>query len=167
MNKVCHYMEESLKEIRVSKKKTPEDVLAIMYDDPHRKFKNIHIDLMNSFYLEYKNVRKKIKMDELFSYSSDGQEMSIAVYCQELKDRIVEALKNESVEYVTDLAIYVCYVLFPSRSKTFVWDLFGEELIMNVYKHKQDTVTVPVLDPNGEIRYLGQNYRLQEVYIDI
>ena len=167
MNKICHYMENELKEIKLSKSHTPTDVLDMMYSIRGREFEKQHIDLMNKFYFEYKNVRKELKTKEFFNLDGETNIAipNISMYCSVLRKSISEKIKAD-IDYVTDLALYVCYEIFPSRTKSFVWDLFGNQIIRNLKKHKQSHIAIPVLDDSGEIEYLGNHYRLQEINVD-
>ena len=69
-------------------------------------------------------------------------------------------------KYITDLALYICYELYPSRVKTFVWDLFGNQIVENLKSKCTSPVTIPVRDEDsGTISYLGKKYKLLEVEV--
>lgn len=164
MNRICHHMETELKEIKQSVYHTPEEILNLMRNDPTREFSQKEIDLMNGFYLDYKREKGKIKKKELTGYfEEDGHTFdSITVYCKWARKEIVNSI-NKDMDYIVDLAIYVCYTLYPSRTKCFVWDTFGNNVLENIKKHSDSIITVPVKSNDGDIHYLGGNYKLLEV----
>jgi hypothetical protein len=51
-------------------------------------------------------------------------------------------------------------------SKTFVWSVFGESVIKNIEKNKQDHIYIPFQDDGGTINFLGKNYSLKEIIIN-
>ena len=167
MNKICHYMEQQLKEIHLWNIHTPKDVLEKMYSVFGRDFEKSHIDIMNKFYFEYKKVRQELKANEFFNldYGANIAVTNISNYCSFARKAIFDRICYDA-EYITDLALYVCYEMFPSRSKSFVWDLFGDHIVKNLKNHKQEHIMIPVFDENGTIKYLENRYRLQEIYID-
>lgn len=164
MNKICHYMENSLKEIRQSKKITSDNVYNLIMFDVNRQFNDENIIEMDQFYHEYKTKKMRIKMSEM-SGSEESKGDKWWQYCIELKSRIVDTIDMD-MNYIVDLAIYSCYIRYASRSKNFVWDLFGDEIIRNIYLHSSNVVSLPLLDnTNGDITYLNKKYKLTEIIL--
>lgn len=183
MNRICHYMEMNISEVKSkSNTHTPQKVLDLMYFDSNRTFLERHVNIMNNYYLLYKEDRKKINMKntgipELVDYNEDYNEEPVipnnfTQYCSNLRKRIWNEFKkdmdstNDINKYITDLALYICYELYPSRVKTFVWDLFGNQIVDNLKMKCKSPVTIPVRDEdNGTIFYLGKKYKLLEVEV--
>lgn len=176
MNRICHYMERNLKEIkRNSSQHTPREVLMLMYDDSERSFTERHVDLMNAFYLRYKSDKKKQKLTSDEEIKASGNTINnFNQYCSILRKEIIATFEkdlhnstmDEVISYITDLALYVSYELYPSRTKTFVWDLFGNQIIDHIKLKNESPVMIPVHDEdNGTIVYLGKKYKLLEVDI--
>lgn len=183
MNRICHYMEMNISEVKSkSNTHTPQKVLDLMYFDSNRTFLERHVNIMNNYYLLYKEDRKKINMKntgipELVYYKEDYNEEPVipnnfTQYCSNLRKKIWDEFKkdmdsdNDINKYITDLALYICYELYPSRVKTFVWDLFGNQIVDNLKMKCKSPVTIPVRDEdNGTIFYLGKKYKLLEVEV--
>ena len=175
MNRICHYMERNLKEIKRSSKHTPTEVLSLMYGNPDRAFTERHIELMSNYYLRYKNDKKKQKLKSDEDVKASGNIVdNFNQYCSILRKEIIATFEkdlrnittNEVVSYITDLALYVSYELYPSRTKTFVWDLFGNQIIEHLKLKNESPVTIPVHDEdNGTFKYLGKKYKLLEIDI--
>jgi hypothetical protein len=47
--------------------------------------------------------------------------------------------------------------------KSFAWNVFGEGIVDNITKNRQENVTVPFLDDKGDIKYLDSNYSLFDI----
>lgn len=174
MNRICHYMERNLKEIkRNSSQHTPKEVLDLMYANSERAFTERHVELMNNFYLRYKNDKKKQKLTSEEETKASGNIVgNFNQYCSTLRKEITAAFEkdlhdctvNEAASYITDLALYVSYELYPSRTKTFVWDLFGNQIVEHIKTKNESPVMIPVHDEDsGTLTYLGKKYKLLEV----
>lgn len=174
MNRICHYMERNLKEIkRNSSQHTPKEVLNLMYANSERSFTERHVELMNNFYLRYKNDKKKQKLTSEEETKASGNIVgNFNQYCSILRKEITAAFEkdlhdctvNEAASYITDLALYVSYELYPSRTKTFVWDLFGNQIVEHIKNKNESPVMIPVHDEDsGILTYLGKKYKLLEV----
>ena len=163
MNKLCHYMENNLKEIKQNSNHTPSYLLDLMRSDIDRQFLDSDVLQMTEYYKRYKKTKQKMKSMSLMEKENAGNDFG--QFCKNLKHEILNA-SDESYEYLTDLAIYICYVLYPSRSKNFVWDIFGNQIIENLKANSTEPIYLPVLDENGKIDYLGKKYSLMEVNVD-
>ncbi len=167
MNKICHYMERNLKELKIqSRTDTPDSVLKIMMGDSDREILDCDIELMDQFYKNYKAAKRETKAASKQGIETvNGLAGNFDQYCSNLRSEIFDLIKND-ISYITDLAIFVCYKMYPSRSKDFVWDLFGNQIIEHLKQNKQDTILLPVHDEeNGTLEYLGSKYRLQEIMV--
>lgn len=154
-------MEKNLKEIKNRKVDFGDSSLHLIVSDVDRQFNDGDILLMDKFYHEYKSTKKKIRAEELFEGVSTGKWWQ---YCIDLYERIINSIEQDQ-NYIVDLAIYACYVRHPSRTKGFVWDLFGDEIIENLLAKTDGTITLPIVDENGSVEYLGKRY--SEKVIDL
>ena len=168
MNKICHYMERELKEIRLeSRMSTPVEVKSLMFKQITREFLPEDISEMEKYYHKYKEAKRKLKsnqkkgFDETEVYVSNSDQ-----YCSNLRKEICDKI-NDNMSYITDLALHITYNICPSRSKDFVWDVFGNQIIEHIKQNNhKEKIYLPVRDDkNGLLEYLGINYRLQEIEI--
>lgn len=167
MNKICHYMEHNLKEMKIkSRTTTPSDVINLMLSDPDREFLDCDIELMDGFYKKYKSAKRKAKAAAKQGIETvNGLAGNFDQFCSNLKSEIIDSIQND-LNYITDLAVYTSYRIYPSRSKDFVWDIFGNQIIEHLKQNKQEHIILPVHDEeNGTLEYLGAKYRLQEIHI--
>lgn len=164
MNKVCHYMEDHLAEIkRLRRKHTPEDVLNLMYSGNNQNFCDEDISLMNEFYLAYKKAKEKFKKSQRNDFDdSNSATNTFNTKVKDIREQISEKISS-SVEYQCDLAIYISYELHPSRTKDFCWELFGNQIIKNIECNSSTPALLPVPAKDGDIEYLGKRYKTMEV----
>ena len=167
MNRVCHYMEDHLSEIkRKRQEKTPEHLIKMMYSGNHVNFPQEDIDYMNAQYLDYKGQKDDLRVKRKSNYTHTvSQTTEFIKYPSAIRDRISDRFISD-IEYACDLAIYVCYELHPSRTKDFCWSIFGNQIVRNIQKHTDTPPKMPVLDEqNGTMSYLGKRYKIVEVNV--
>ena len=164
MNKVCHYMEDHLAEIkRLRRKHTSEDVLNLMYSGNNQNFCDEDVALMNEFYLAYKKAKEKFKKSQRNDFDdSNSATNTFNTKVKDIREQISEKIFS-SVEYQCDLAIYISYELHPSRTKDFCWELFGNQIIKNIECNSSTPALLPVPAKDGDIEYLGKRYKTMEV----
>lgn len=164
MNKVCHYMEDHLAEIkRLRRKHTSEDVLNLMYSGNNQNFCDEDVALMNEFYLAYKKAKEKFKKSQRNDFDdSNSATNTFNTKVKDIREQISEKISS-SVEYQCDLAIYISYELHPSRTKDFCWELFGNQIIKNIECNSSTPALLPVPAKDGDIEYLGKRYKTMEV----
>ncbi len=164
MNKVCHYMEDHLAEIkRLRRKHTSEDVLSLMYSGNNQNFCDEDVALMNEFYLAYKKAKEKFKKSQRNDFDdSNSATNTFNTKVKDIREQISEKISS-SVEYQCDLAIYISYELHPSRTKDFCWELFGNQIIKNIECNSSTPALLPVPAKDGDIEYLGKRYKTMEV----
>ena len=64
---------------------------------------------------------------------------------------------------LANLAVDICYSAHEKDNKQFVWYIFGNDIIDNIYNNRQDICFIPAEDPNGDIIFLENKYSLQEI----
>lgn len=166
MNKLCHYMENNLMEIKKKRReKTPDNVLAMMYSGKNNNFATDDVESMNSFYLDYKKAKDLFKMKRKNGFEDSSAAVNVFNdTIKNLQHILVDDI-GESIEYQCDLAIYVCYELHPSRTKDFCWELFGNQIVRNIKANSPTNAHLPIPCESGDIEYLGKKYKCVEVNV--
>lgn len=166
MNKVCHYMEKNLSEIsRIRRQHTPDETLALMYSGNNVNFNEEYVEIMNRAYLDFKKAKEMYKKSKRNDFEdSDSATNTMGNIIKEIKATVADKI-DESMEYLCDLAIYISYELHPSRTKDFCWEFFGNQIVKNIAKNSTEPASVPVPCEDGDIRYLGRNYKSLEVNV--
>ena len=59
---------------------------------------------------------------------------------------------------LTNIIIDVCYA--SNKSKSFAWDICGDEIFKNVLKNSGGQIQFPIKDENGDIEFCGNTFSL-------
>jgi hypothetical protein len=164
MNKICHHMEKSIKQIKESKKIEDADDrnnIINLIKDPNLNVENLDEKLkaMDSLYRKYKKYKQVLAIT-----SDDGFEekfKTIDQYNKYIRQQAYSISSN--ISELANLAIAVSYVGRLDRG--FAWNLFGNGIVQNIIKGKQEHIMIPFLSDDGDIDYLGNRYSLFEIFL--
>jgi hypothetical protein len=164
MNKICNYMEENTKELKrdILNYETPEKIISIL------KNKNIITDpikykQMHNLYDIYKSEKNHFK--QILNQNTGQVYKTIEQYNKVMKQEAFKISSNGSE--LANLAIDICYIAHPKDNKNFAWNIFGDEIIKNVFLNKQEICKVPFKDKNGDIKYMNEKYKMFEINSDL
>ena len=126
MNKICHYMEKHLSEIKRKRHmKTPEHLVKSMYSGTNLNFAEEDIEYMNAQYLDYKAQKDSLRVKRKSDYThSVSQTSEFIKYPLAIRDRISDkfigdvqyAYRQRSFDHDQYLHIYYScdsYTLSP------------------------------------------------------
>jgi len=165
MNKICHHMENNLKEIKpLTRFETPERVISLLRTNQVQDKEKIEI--MKKFCREYFEQRKDFKASQILRglNKTESDFSSIEQYYCLLREKIINCFDSE--EEAVNVAVEVCYIQNYRQSKSFIWNILGKELLKNIIKNSTEKPSVLKLDNNGEIEYLFKKYKEVEVNLD-
>lgn len=159
MNKVCHYMEQRCKDIKFKLKNNKENDYVKLYMGKTFEIDNEKLKLMVDKYNDYMARRNKKNILE-------EEDMSLERYCSNLRNEIYEI--SIDIKELATLAVYVCYILNPNKPKDFAWDVCGEGIVENIMDNTNgQTIYIPRLNENGDIKYLGKRYSIESKEIGV
>ena len=89
---------------------------------------------------------------------TDGQDIELDMLrCkQSFVERCCEVCPNYMA--LTNIIIDVCYS--SNKSKSFAWDICGNEIFNNVLHNSENKIQFPVKDENGDIEFCGKKFSL-------
>lgn len=157
MNRLCRYMQTQLKDInKIPKKSDTEKIFVKIYNEKidldNNKLEMIKLKYKN--YLDFKKT-KQLKTSEFNNYEQ---------YYKFLRNQCLEQISSD-IKELANLSVYLCYKLYPNKSKDFCWDVFGLGILENL-KEKYNTVKIPHISEHGPIEYLGENFEMVDISID-
>ena len=157
MNRLSRYMESQLKDINKKSKKCDNQKIFEKLFNPVIEIDNSKLDLLLVKYKEYNDFKKEkqLKESQFSTYES---------YFKYLRNDCLEKISS-NIQELANLAVYICYQLYPNKPKDFCWDVFGGGIVENLEENKI-TVKVPHLCETGDIEYLGQRYEMVDVFIN-
>jgi hypothetical protein len=159
MNKICHYMEKNIKQIKIDMKTDQsESTVNIL--------KSYNIELDNEKFEKLLELYKKYKIGKRIFATIKNVEGDSAYKTLEQYNKFIRQeaqLISNNIQELANMSIIICYEKYPSDSKGFAWNIFSEGIIRNIEENRQDECFIPVLDSNGEIEYLGNHYTMKKV----
>ncbi len=161
MNKICHHMEKSSRQIRENHNIKDSDSLIDLIKGNNLEVENLEekLDKMDALYKKY----KKYKQTLAFSLE-DGSEEKFKTIEQYNKIIRQEAYSiSPNIRELANLAVAICYV--GNKDRGFVWNLFGEGIIENIKEESEKDIFIPFLDDDGDIEYMGNKYSMKKVSV--
>lgn len=156
MNKVCRFMEAKVKTLR-------EDIRLDILDDNVSLLKSLDqrtdTDLFKKLYAVYKRYKSE-KKAFLGGHDTEegGKKKTLDQFNKYVRLLCLEI--SEDTHLLSDMAVDICYVLHPSDNKSFLWNIFGEEIVDNLIS-KSESYQYPVRDDEGPIEYLWNRYSIK------
>ena len=168
MNLLCYHVED-IETQNKWKHKIQEEfdytVLLSKYFTPNDKemlFK-VRKAISDAFCVYNNRIRNFKEEKDMFLYDKD--------YLDEVERSIFHSVEKElfdnllcisnNTQDIANYSIYCFYNYFKNKTKSWMWELFGDNILLNL-KEKASSVLVPIIDENG-IEYLGKTYSLQKV----
>jgi hypothetical protein len=65
-----------------------------------------------------------------------------------------------NIEVLTNIVVDICYS--SQKSKSFAWDVVGEQIFKNVLQKNNNVIKYPIKDDNGDIEFCGNKFSLYE-----
>ena len=160
MNNICRYMEKEIKEIKINvKKASPDYIFNILYN-PKIDFTEEQMKEMLKVYKKYKASKSTQSNIDMYGEEENKNYSKEEIYALDF-DYI-----SDDIQRLANIAIYINYVLYPKSPKNFCWDLFGEGILLNIYDNSNKGFSIPMLNENGKIEYMGKKYNNERVDIE-
>lgn len=161
MNNVSNYMEETIRQSKFESNKDNE------YDHNILRSKNVSTTKSNvkkiyDLYLEYKKEKRNFSS----IVDQDGSQIykTIEQYNKNVRQRAYKIVSNS--QELANIVVDICYVVHPNDSKSFAWNVFGEEIILNIIENSTTKYYAPFEDCSGSIKFLGETYSMMEIFIN-
>lgn len=169
MNILSYYVEDTEFDNKW-KKSTNQNfdysVLLSKYFAPNdKKLLNNVKKTINDAFCKYNNRIRNLYDDIEIIYDKeyvDGAEQNIFKMTEiELESELYKLASNS--QDIANYVIYCFYNYFKNKSKAWMWEICGDEIINNL-KSRASVIHVAVEDKNG-VEYLGKKYKLESVDI--
>lgn len=115
----------------------------------------------------YEDYNKRLQNYSLFAMyekvdKADAAQ-KISLMDEEFRRECDKICSNEDM--LCDILLDICYT--SNRTKKFAWSMCGKSIIHNLLAKNNNTISFPVLDPEGDIYYSGERYSLVEKRIEV
>jgi hypothetical protein len=153
MNRICHYMESQVKWLKFDWRSHKNYDARVLMDET-AEIDAVKLRQMAALYQEYRHAKRDFRTLP----ESDG---NFAQYLRYLRKKAC-AISSDVQELAT-LAVEICYRVYAGGDKDFAWKLFEDGVLRNIALHSDGVIRIPVLDPRGEIDFLGQRFTRVEM----
>jgi len=145
MNKICHYMESQVKELKKNNSLRSFDFKNIVDNSNGIEYKEKNRLVLENIYQKYKQFRQQINYH---SSSSGFQDMMVWLRGQ--ADSIVTS-SEEIVYWGSEFG------------SSFLLDVFGDDLVEVLKKYSNKKFIMPVKSDGGYIDYMGSKYEIVRI----
>ena len=163
MNKICFFMERKIKLMKTSLNKTISNEQILLLKNKNIVTDSIKYKKLYDLYKKYKSEKRnfaKIKdLDDNYKFKTIEQ---FNKYIRQEANYI-----SSNGSELANMAVDICYITHKNDNKTFLWNVFGEDLLENLYLNKQENIYVPFIDKNGDIEYLGNYYKMKKIKVEV
>jgi len=143
MNKICHYMENNIKELKISNKAKTYDFKKIV--DKNISFKAKNKRVIDNLYLKYRQYKKDIN----YHNSSSG-----------FKD-MMAWLRNQA-DGIIDTSDEIVY-WGSEYGSSFLLDVFPLDLINVLKEYFGYKIFVPAVSDNNYVEYMNSKYSIEKI----
>jgi hypothetical protein len=160
MNRICRKIENEFKDYKVKNDIQKFDSAILKSDVVYTKGR---YNAIKELYNEYK-IQLSAKMKHNNSNKNDNSDKQIEfndLKCN-FKNKAFEICNNE--QELCNIVIDLCYK--NNLSKQFAWDICGDRIIQNLLE-KNNKITYPVEDSNGNILFGGRLFSMVEKEVNI
>lgn len=149
MNRICMYMEKELAGVKNTRfGEYAEEAYEVLFDT-NIQMSEGNIQKMLDIRTEYLDFKKNTKL-------SDSKYVTWEQYFKNIREKCFVEISND-IKELANIAVYICYKLFPNKPKDFCWDCFGGGIKKNVLNNST-MAFIPTLCEYGDIDYLGKKY---------
>jgi len=158
MNRLCWDIEKWHTQLKWGKRDSNFDY-TIMIDE------GVSIDeatsaIIENLYLEYNKEFAQLKKDERSIRDELGGahafEINWDIFYEKYRNKCRAVCPNGAM--LANIIVMLCYEKYPSRTKGFLWNMAGDDVVNNI---KQVPVFLPTRDEaHGIFEYLGKRYQL-------
>ena len=169
MNRLCWHMEDNCKDIKMTINTDNNiEIVDILKAKDIEKDEITFTKILKLYkdFCSEKRIHEKTKQRSGSKEKFDQESYdNLQLFYKQTREKAYKICSNTSelINYATEIT----YELHPKDKKDFLWDVFGNDVLVNIQKNKQDKVYIPINDNKGEIEYLGDKFILQEVVYDI
>nr|DAU94727.1 MAG TPA: RNA dependent RNA polymerase [Caudoviricetes sp.] len=162
MNRICRRFEEEFDGYMRRHNKTTIFDYSIMKSGVEYSSTRYH--LIKKLYEDYtKRLQSYIVFADYERVDECESSAEISNINEWFRKECIIACQNSDV--LCDILLDICYT--RSATKKFAWDMCGETIIHNLLKNNDYTISFPVVDKSGDIKYCGERYTVKTKKVEV
>ena len=151
MNRICWKLEEYILPQGGSPEGFDKEILKTTM-----RYKTDTYEMIKELYADFRQDVSNYMMTTNANTDKDEAKEKRECFAMTFKTKALELCTNE--EELCNITVDLCYT--SQYSKLFTWTISGEQIIKNLLKKNEDTITYPILSEKGDIVWLGNKYEL-------
>jgi len=163
MNRICWKIENEFKS-PTRKNKLNEFDYKIMKSDKwyDKSLKPKISELYNEHNQKVQSHMRRNKSDREDDESKVEKRQR---FIAEFRKKALEICSD--IDELTNIVLDICYKEKNKRTKQFIWDVCGEQIIENLLRNNDGKLRFPIQDEDGDIEYGGLRFKeVEKVYIE-
>ena len=153
MNRICWRIEDEFQTTDV----LPDVEFDYSILKTDAKYTQEEYDEISKLYDEYnKNMQLFLKKTKKNDSLKDERDMFVSQLIDAFSSLCCSVCPN--LEILTNILVDLCYT--TNKNKTFVWDVAGDQIFHNILKNNGNTITYPVKNDDGDIKFCGKRFSL-------
>jgi hypothetical protein len=115
----------------------------------------------------YENYNQRLRSYSIFVNYERVDEDDAAARLMEMKNEFVQECAQVCPNRMAlcDIVLDICYR--RSNTKSFAWDMCGDEIIQNLLDRNDGMISYPVADQDGDILFSGNRFSLHQKRIGV
>ena len=165
MNKICWRMEKFQKDLKDNLNSAADDMCWKNYISEEYDNKELYNKIKNVVLKYFKETEEfKLMQFDLGKnkYNEDEENKIDNVYAK-FKDNMNTVCSNPEV--LINYLVPMFYTDIKSKNKDILWKCYGKYMFNNL-KNKTSKFLMPILNPTGELEYLGKRFAIREVLVN-
>lgn len=165
MNNICKYIESIDFDIKNKIHTTDEDThnLLMRYNDIVNEdtYKKV-LDIYKDFRKELSSLNSIKFSGSKNKYNEDSEQETLDIYTT-FKDELDGVCSN--VYELVDYLIKIFYEEFKGANKDILWNCYGNVMFENIKAKATKRIMFPFPNKDGDIEYLNEKFKLEEVIL--
>jgi hypothetical protein len=155
MNRICWKIEDAFQTTNV----LPDVQFDSSILKSDAQYTKEEYDAVAALYDEYnKSMQLFLKGEKNNDSDKEDRTVFAAQLISAFSDACFAVCQN--IEALTNIVVDICYS--SQKSKSFAWDVVGEQIFKNVLQKNNNVIKYPVKDDNGDIEFCGNKFSLYE-----
>lgn len=157
MNKICWYIEDVFKDIKLKINKDEKGFNKSIYMTSSKKYESKKEDIKELF-KEYKCIQSQYMIEKGKSADKEEKKNKREEFVNNFKQKTIDIYSNSE-----DLCNAIVYTLYDTKSnRQFVWDICGEQMIINLLNNNDNKYRYPIKCKYGDIEWQGLRFKMEE-----
>jgi hypothetical protein len=157
MNKICWYIEDVFKDTKLKINKDGKGFDKSIYMTNSKKYESKKEEIKELF-KEYKSIQSQYMVEKGKTVDKEEKKNKREEFVNNFKQKAIDIYSNSE-----DLCNAIVYTLYDTKAnRQFVWDICGEQMIINLLSNNGNKYKYPIKCKYGDIEWQGLRFKMEE-----